>query len=115
MLFLFGGILMADMDQLRDLVARMLQVRPDEVLPETSLVGLDTSIGGARLQLGLKRLGLSLPAGFRPANFEVLRLQSLPRGSSRKKRRFMIPPGRRPFSRRHNPLTRSESGWISRT
>lgn len=49
---------MAKPDDLRSLVATMLMLPPDSIGSETSLRNLDTSLGGARLALGLKRLGL---------------------------------------------------------
>jgi phosphopantetheinyl transferase (holo-ACP synthase) len=54
------------------MVATMLMVQPGEVDSATSLRGLDTSLGGARLRLGVKRLGLELPANFVPTTFGQL-------------------------------------------
>ena len=54
------------------MIATMLQVQPDEVDLETPLRLLDNSLGGARLKLGLKRLGLSVPKGASPATFGAL-------------------------------------------
>jgi phosphopantetheinyl transferase (holo-ACP synthase) len=59
-------------DQLREMVATMLMLPPNQVGPETSLLSLDTSLGGAKLNLGLKRLGLSLPAASSPTTFGAL-------------------------------------------
>jgi phosphopantetheinyl transferase (holo-ACP synthase) len=59
-------------DQLREMVATMLMVQPSEVDGATSLRGLDTSLGGARLRLGVKRLGSELPANFVPITFGQL-------------------------------------------
>lgn len=50
----------------------MLLLPPDQVAPETSLASLDTSLGGARLKLGLRRFGLSLPTTSSPATFGEL-------------------------------------------
>jgi len=58
--------------QLRALVAGILVLESDEVQPETSLSSLDNSLGEAKLRLGLKRLGLNLPAGSRPTTFGQL-------------------------------------------
>jgi phosphopantetheine--protein transferase-like protein len=49
---------MARSDELRFLVGTMLMLPPDSLGSDTSLRSLDTSLGGARLALGLKRLGL---------------------------------------------------------
>jgi len=56
-------------EQLRSLIATMLRVSPAEVSEETSLASLNTSLGSAKVRLGLKRLGLALPAGAAPATF----------------------------------------------
>ena len=56
-------------EQLRQLIATMLMVAPGEVGAATSLAVLNTSLGAARLRLGLKRIGLALPAAARPATF----------------------------------------------
>lgn len=53
---------MAQLDQLRAMIATMLMVPEVEVRPETSLAALNTSLGSARIRLGLKRLGLNPPA-----------------------------------------------------
>ena len=63
---------MNSVDQLRAMVATMLMVQPSEVDSATSLRGLDTSLGGARLRLGVRRLGLELPANFVPTTFGQL-------------------------------------------
>ena len=60
---------MSQSEQLRAMVATMLMVSPEQVGPETSLRSLDTSLGGARLRLGVKRLGAELPANFVPSTF----------------------------------------------
>jgi phosphopantetheine--protein transferase-like protein len=52
--------------------ATMLRVPPGELGPETSLAALDTSLGGAKVNLGLKRLGFALPSGFRPTTFGAM-------------------------------------------
>jgi len=49
--------------QLRDLVATMLMLSGNEVRAESSLRSLNSSLGGAKLKLGLKRLGWILPEG----------------------------------------------------
>jgi len=59
-------------DQLREMVATMLMVPTNEISAETTLAKIDTSLGGAQLKLGLKRLGLSLPPGPSPATFGQL-------------------------------------------
>ena len=56
-------------EQLRDLIATMLRVPVAEVSEGTSLAALNTSLGSARIRLGLKRLGMALPAGAAPATF----------------------------------------------
>lgn len=56
-------------EQLRGLIATMLRVSPAEVSEETPLASLNTSLGSAKVRLGLKRLGLALPAGAAPATF----------------------------------------------
>jgi phosphopantetheinyl transferase (holo-ACP synthase) len=63
---------MNGVDPLRKAVATMLMLERDQVGPETSLARLDTSLGGARLNLALKRLGLVLPAGASPSTFAEL-------------------------------------------
>lgn len=50
----------------------MLMLPPDQVAAATSLASLDSSLGGAKLRLGLKRLGLSLPTASSPATFGEL-------------------------------------------
>jgi phosphopantetheine--protein transferase-like protein len=56
-------------EQLRNMIATMLMVSPAEVSEGTSLTALNTSLGSAKVRLGLKRLGLVLPAGAAPATF----------------------------------------------
>jgi phosphopantetheinyl transferase (holo-ACP synthase) len=63
---------MNQVEELRGMVATMLGLPPDQVVPETSLASLDSSLGGAKLKRGLKRLGLSLSAGSSPATFGEL-------------------------------------------
>jgi phosphopantetheine--protein transferase-like protein len=63
---------MSQADQLRAMIATMLMIAPEQVGPETSLASLSTSLGSAKVRLGLKRLGLALPAGAAPANFGAL-------------------------------------------
>lgn len=55
--------------QLRTMIATMLMASESEIAPETSLASLNTSLGSAKVRLGLKRLGLEPPAGARPATF----------------------------------------------
>jgi phosphopantetheine--protein transferase-like protein len=73
LLDLFGGAVMSvdsEMrEQLRDLIATMLRVPAAEVSEGTLLAALNTSLGSAKVRLGLKRLGLALPAGAAPATF----------------------------------------------
>jgi len=59
-------------EQLRELIATMLRVPAAEVAQGTSLAALNTSLGSARIRLGLKRLGLALPAGAASATFGSL-------------------------------------------
>ena len=56
-------------EQLRNMIATMLMVSPAEVSEGTSLAALNTSLGTAKVRLGLKRLGLALRAGAAPATF----------------------------------------------
>jgi phosphopantetheine--protein transferase-like protein len=56
-------------DEIRGMIATMLMVAPAEMQDGSSLAALNTSLGSARLRLGLKRLGLALPAGAAPATF----------------------------------------------
>ena len=56
-------------EQLRNMIATMLMVSPPEIAEGTSLAALNTSLGSAKVRLGLKRLGLALPAGAAPATF----------------------------------------------
>ncbi len=59
-------------NELRELVARILMIPPEQVVARTSLSSLDNSLGEAKLRLGLKRLGLGIPGGLRPATFGEL-------------------------------------------
>jgi phosphopantetheinyl transferase (holo-ACP synthase) len=63
---------MSSADQLREAVAKMLMLAPGEIGPETSLISLATSLGGARLAVALKRAGLQLPGDRVPATFGEL-------------------------------------------
>jgi phosphopantetheine--protein transferase-like protein len=63
---------MSQTEQLRAMIATMLMVAPEQVGAETSLASLNTSLGSAKVRLGLKRLGLALPAGVAPVNFGAL-------------------------------------------
>jgi phosphopantetheinyl transferase (holo-ACP synthase) len=58
--------------ELQEVVATLLMLRPDQLVARTSLSGLDNSLGEAKLRLAVKRLGMIMPAGFRPANFGEL-------------------------------------------
>jgi phosphopantetheine--protein transferase-like protein len=60
------------MEEIKAMVAAMLELPPDRVTSETSLAGLETSLGVARLRLGLKRLGISLPGRRSPSTFGEL-------------------------------------------
>ena len=57
------------LEQLRTVIATMLMVSPAEIGEGTSLAALNTSLGSAKVRLGLKRLGLALPSGVAPATF----------------------------------------------
>ncbi len=63
---------MPQTEQLKTMVATMLSLSPAEVGDGTSLIALHTSLGSAKLRLGLKRLGLALPASAKPATFAGL-------------------------------------------
>jgi phosphopantetheine--protein transferase-like protein len=58
--------------QLKAIIAVMLMIPEEAITPDTSLVPLNTSLGSARVRLGLKRLGLALPANAKPATFRGL-------------------------------------------
>lgn len=60
---------MSQIDELRRIIATMLMLPANQIRPDVSLAPLDTSLGGTRLRLALKRLGLSLPSGPLPARF----------------------------------------------
>ena len=60
---------MSQTEQIRELIATMLMVAPEQVADGSSLAALNTSLGSAKVRLGLKRLGLALPAGAAPATF----------------------------------------------
>jgi phosphopantetheine--protein transferase-like protein len=59
-------------EQLKSMVATMLSLSVAEVSDGTSLAALNTSLGSAKLRLGLKRLGLALPVAAKPATFAGL-------------------------------------------
>jgi len=59
-------------DQVRELLGTMLMLPPGSVTARTSLASLDNSLGEVKLRLGLRRLGMSLTPGSRPANFGEL-------------------------------------------
>jgi phosphopantetheine--protein transferase-like protein len=63
---------MSKPEEIRALIATMLMVSPAEIGDGTSLAALNTSLGSAKVRLGLKRLGLALPAGSKPATFAGL-------------------------------------------
>ncbi len=63
---------MSQSEQIRAMIATMLMVSPAEIGDGTSLAVLNTSLGSAKVRLGLKRLGLALPTGSRPATFAGL-------------------------------------------
>lgn len=63
---------MTQSEQIRAMIATMLMVTPAEVADGTSLAALNTSLGSAKVRLGLKRLGLALPVGSKPATFAGL-------------------------------------------
>lgn len=80
-------------DQLREMISGMLRVPANSIDGGTSLAGLDDSLGEARLRLGLKRLGLRLSPGVRPANFEDLcNILSGKAASSVRPKPHTIPP-----------------------
>jgi phosphopantetheine--protein transferase-like protein len=56
----------------RALVATMLMVAPESVDADTSLRAIDNSLSGARLRLGLKRLGIEFNSPKVPATFGEL-------------------------------------------
>ena len=60
---------MSQVADLRSLVATMLMMSADELGPGTSLRSLDNSLGGAKLLLGLKRLGITAPFKRIPPTF----------------------------------------------
>jgi phosphopantetheine--protein transferase-like protein len=60
---------MSQTEQLRNMIATMLMLQAGEVTESTSLASLSTSLGSAKVRLGLKRLGLAMPAGVAPATF----------------------------------------------
>jgi len=63
---------MIDEQKLKEVVAAMLMIPAGDIRPETSLAGLDNSLGEAKLRLALKRFGGELPNGVRPAAFGAL-------------------------------------------
>jgi len=63
---------MAKENQLREMVAAMVNLPPEQIQTGTSLRALDNSLGEAKIRLGLKRLGFRLPAGVRPTTFGEL-------------------------------------------
>ena len=63
---------MSQSEEIRAMIATMRMVTPAEIDDNTSLAALNTSLGSAKVRLGLKRLGLALPAGSKPATFAGL-------------------------------------------
>lgn len=63
---------MSKIEELKEMIASMLMLSPADIKPETSLKSLNNSLGNARIRLGLKRLGLPMPAGPSPATFGAL-------------------------------------------
>ena len=63
---------MAAEERVREVVGTLLMMPAGSVSASTSLAGLQNSIGEAKLRLALKRLGLRVPAGRRPATFAEL-------------------------------------------
>lgn len=55
--------------QLRQLLANLLLMEPDQIGAQTSLLSLNNSLGGVKLSLGLRRLGFEIPANFYPPTF----------------------------------------------
>ena len=51
------------------MIATMLMLSPSEITDGTSLASLNTSLGAAKVRLGLKRLSLAVSAGTKPATF----------------------------------------------
>jgi len=60
---------MIDMVEVREFVAQMLVMSPEEVGPQTSLHSLHTSLNNARLRVGLAKLGFNAPPAFQPATY----------------------------------------------
>jgi phosphopantetheine--protein transferase-like protein len=60
---------MINSEEIRSLIGTMLMVSPGEIGDGTSLAALHTSLGSAKVRLGLKRLGFVLPVGAKPATF----------------------------------------------
>ncbi len=72
-----NGAQLPEIKQVREMIAPMLGLPPDQVGPETSLVSLDNSLGASRLKFGLKRLGFSvafLSGSFQPTTFGELQM-----------------------------------------
>ena len=63
---------MSQSNSLREVVATLLLMPAERLGPATSLAALNTSLGGARLGLALKRAGLQLPGSTIPATFGEL-------------------------------------------
>jgi phosphopantetheine--protein transferase-like protein len=60
---------MSQQDEIRAMIATMLMVSSAEIVDGTSLAALNTSLGSAKVRLGLKRLGLAVPVEAKPATF----------------------------------------------
>jgi len=63
---------MIEEHQLKELLAPLLMVPADGIVRETSLAGLNNSLGEVRLRLALKRFGIELPGRLRPLTFGAL-------------------------------------------
>ena len=63
---------MSSANGLRETVAKLLQVAPEEITAESSLAAFSSSLAGTRLGLALKRIGLQLPGNQAPATFGAL-------------------------------------------
>jgi phosphopantetheinyl transferase (holo-ACP synthase) len=59
-------------NQLREIIATMLEIEPDKIEPTTTLRQIGDSLGRARLDVRLKRAGLQVPRNIFPATFGEL-------------------------------------------
>lgn len=99
---------MSQSEQLQAMVATMLMVSPEQVSQDTSLRSLDTSLGGARLRLGVKRLGMDLPANFVPSTFG--HLEAVLSGKAEMATSSPVPAETRPMALTSPPLTGVQVG-----